>query len=65
MAPLAPPVVFVAPLVPPQVSVIATAPVQDDGLRQDVRQVVDLMKNLTLNLMGGAQGQGRQYNNSG
>ena len=53
----------VAPVVSPAVSVIPTAAaVQDDGLRQDVRQVVDLMKNLTLNLMGSGQDQGRQYN---
>ena len=52
----------VAPIVPPIVPLVPTAPVQDDGLRQEVRQVVDLMKNLSLNLLGSAQGRGRQYN---
>ena len=40
----------IAPFVPPVVSVAPTTPMQDDGLRQDMRQVVDLMKNLSLNL---------------
>ena len=52
----------VAPIVPPIVPIVPTTPVQDDGLRQEVRQVVDLMKNLSLNLLGSAQGRGRQYN---
>ncbi|MCO5571554.1 hypothetical protein L7F22_025298 [Adiantum nelumboides] len=50
----------VAPVVPPIVT-----PIQDDGLRQDMRQVVDLMKNLSLNLLSNAgnhHGQGRQFN---
>ncbi|MCO5604219.1 hypothetical protein L7F22_058382 [Adiantum nelumboides] len=50
----------VAPVVPPTVTLI-----QDDGLRQDMRQVVDLMKNLSLNLLSNAgnhHGQGRQFN---
>ncbi|MCO5584216.1 hypothetical protein L7F22_038140 [Adiantum nelumboides] len=47
-------------VVPPIVT-----PIQDDGLRQDMRQVVDLMKNLSLNLLSNAgnhHGQGRQFN---
>ncbi|MCO5552989.1 hypothetical protein L7F22_006509 [Adiantum nelumboides] len=50
----------VAPVVPPIVT-----PIQDNGLRQDMRQVVDLMKNLSLNLLSNARnhhGQGRQFN---
>ncbi|MCO5547050.1 hypothetical protein L7F22_000491 [Adiantum nelumboides] len=50
----------VAPVVPPIVT-----PIQDDGLRQDMREVVDLMKNLSLNLLSNAgnhHGQGRQFN---
>ncbi len=52
----------VAPVVTPVMPVVPTASVQDDGLRQEVRQVVDLMKNLSLNFLGNAQGRGRQYN---
>ncbi|MCO5600707.1 hypothetical protein L7F22_054822 [Adiantum nelumboides] len=50
----------VAPVVPPIVT-----PIQEDGLRQDMRQVVDLMKNFSLNLLSNARnphGQGRQFN---
>ena len=41
--------------------------VPDDGLRQEMRQVVDLMKNLSLNLLGNVgnnRGYGRQSNQS-
>ena len=44
---------IVSPVVPPTV-VVAT----DDGLRQDMKQVVDLMRNLNLNLLNGV-GNGR------
>ena len=37
--------------VPP---VVITTIVQDDGLRQDMRQMVDLMKDLSLNMLGNA-----------
>ena len=44
---------------------IVTTLVLDDGLKQEMRQVVDLMKNLSLNLLSNArnaQGHGRQAN---
>ena len=55
----------VAPVAPTVVPVVPTASVQDDGLRQEVRQVVDLMNNISINLLsnvGNAQGHGRQSN---
>ncbi|MCO5584217.1 hypothetical protein L7F22_038141 [Adiantum nelumboides] len=51
---------ILAPVVPPIVT-----PIQDDGLRQDMRQVVDLMKNLSLNLLSNTENhhdQGRKFN---
>ena len=46
--------------------VTSTNPVTvvDDGVRQDIHQMVDLMKNLSLNLMsntGGGRGRGHGY----
>lgn len=46
----------VAPIVPLIVSVALVAFVQDEGLKQEMRQVVDLMKNLSLNLMSNVGG---------
>ena len=37
---------------PPVMSAMVAAAVPDDGLRKDMREVVDLMKNLSLNLLG-------------
>lgn len=45
-----------APLAPPVVQVAPVTPVQDEGLKQEMRQVVDLMKNLSLNLMSNVGG---------
>ena len=39
---------IVSPVVPPTVAMAI-----DDGLREDIKQVVDLMKNLSLNLVNG------------
>ncbi|RYA83941.1 hypothetical protein DD594_26725, partial [Enterobacter cloacae complex sp. 4DZ1-17B1] len=47
---------------------VVTTAVQDDGLRQDMRQVVDLMKNLSLNMLGQVginRGRGRFANQPG
>ena len=47
------------------VPAVVTTTAQDDGLRQDMRQVVDLMKNLSLNMLGNAgnnRGRGRFAN---
>lgn len=49
----------VAPVVSP---VVLVASVEDDELRQDMRQVVDLMKNLSINLLSNTQSRGRQSN---
>ena len=43
-------VLVAARVVPPVVTTI----MQDDGLRQDMRQMVDLMKDLGLNMLGNA-----------
>ena len=40
------------PVTPQVVPAVVTTAVQDDGLRQDMRQMVDLMKNLSLNMLG-------------
>ena len=40
------------PVTPQLVPAVVTTAVQDDGLRQDMRQMVDLMKNLSLNMLG-------------
>ena len=52
----------IALIVPLVVSVAPATLVQDDKLRQDTRQVVELMKNISLNLLGNAQSRGRQFN---
>ena len=44
---VAPPIVHIVPQVPSTNSVT----VVDDGVKQDIHQMVDLMKNLSLNLM--------------
>ena len=40
------------PITPQVMPAVVTIAVQDDGLRQDMRQMVDLMKNLSLNMLG-------------
>ena len=55
----------VVPVVTQVVPAVVTTTAQDDGLRQDMRQVVDLMKNLSLNMLGNAgnnRGRGRFAN---
>ena len=55
---------MVQPVVPAMAAVVAT----DDGLRQEMRQVVGLIKNLSLNLLsnvGNVQGHGRLANQPG
>ena len=44
------------------VPTMVAATVPDDGLRQEMRQVVDLMKNLSLNLLSDNCGHGRPQN---
>ena len=55
---------MVPPVVQPVVPIMAARVVADDGLQQEMRQVVDLMKNLSLNLLSnvGNQGRGRSSN---
>ena len=55
------PIIHTAPQIIPAIPI--TAPV-DDGLRHDMKQMVDLMKNLNLSLMsnpGAGRGRGRGY----
>ena len=57
------PIVHTMPQMLPIVPMATPATVATDGLRQDMREDVDLMKNLTLNLVsqssgGRAQGKG-------
>ena len=60
--------VLVIPITPQlDPAAVMSTTIPDDGLRQDMKQVVDLMKNLSLNLLsnvGNAQGHGRQGNQS-
>ena len=44
--------VNVVPVATQVVPAMVTTAAQDDGLRQDMRQVVDLMKNLSLKILG-------------
>ena len=46
--------VNVVPVATQVVPPVVTTIVQDDGLRQDMRQMVDLMKDLSLNMLGNA-----------
>ena len=46
--------VNVVPIATQVVPPVVTTIVQDDGLRQDMRQMVDLMKDLSLNMLGNA-----------
>ena len=58
----------VAAITPQVVPPVVTTIVQDDGLRQDMRQMVDLMKDLSLNMLGNAgnnRGRGRFANQPG
>ncbi|RYA73815.1 hypothetical protein DD595_24815, partial [Enterobacter cloacae complex sp. 4DZ3-17B2] len=61
----------VVPVTTQVMPAVVTTAVQDDGLRQDMRQMVDLMKNLSLNMLGQVgnnRGRGRfanQPNQSG
>ena len=43
---------IVAPIATQVVPAMVTIVTQDDGLRKDMRQVVDLMKNISLNMLG-------------
>ena len=50
---------------PPVMPAVVAAAVPDDGLQKDMREVVDLMKNLSLNLLGNAganRGQRKPFN---
>ena len=42
------------PITPLVVPKVVTTTMPDDGLRQDMKEVVDLMKNLSLNLLSNA-----------
>ena len=50
--------VIVVPITPQVVPPVVTTIVQGDGLRQDMRQMVDLMKDLSLNMLGNAGNNG-------
>ena len=39
---------------PPVMPAVVATTILDDGLRKDMREVVDLMKNLSLKLLGNA-----------
>ena len=46
------PAIVAPPVATQVVPAMVTTVMQDDGLRQDMRQVVDLMKNLSLKMLG-------------
>lgn len=52
---VAPPIVHTRP----QVALINPISVVDDSMKQDIHQMVDKMKNLSLNFMSGSSGCGR------
>lgn len=57
-----------APVATQVMPAMVTTVTQDDGLRQDMRQVVDLMKYLSLNMLGNVgnnQGLARFANQPG
>ena len=49
---------MVHPMVPLVVPIMAARVATNDGLRQEMRQVVDLMKNLSLNLLSNVENKG-------